>query len=266
MNVPASLPPLLEALNLALIQSALDLLKERDQFEPFGASMDASGHVALCNAKGADLWEVLLGLKQGFRSAAAAGQVTAGGICVQNRYENPETRKAETSLSCFLETPDGNAVRCNAPYSKGWFGKLKVEYADTAFGQSPIIFKNDPKGIYFSDQHILYSLATKLIDPYIILQDRPRSPGLSAAQAAADIGRGIGLLQQAIEICPDEPGPLFLLAKAHQALGNAEDEYRAFTRLGEVLPENADVASELTHACLVLGKAEDAVVASGGKG
>lgn len=261
-SIPASLPPPFETLQMALVKTALDKLKAEEQFKPFAICLLASGEVAMCAVEGANLWEVLLNLKDTLRKGASAGDITAAGICVQTSYENPETRKSESSLSCLLETTGGDAARCIVPYSKGWFGKTSVEYADTAFGQSPIIFGNDPKEAYFSDQHLWYSLANELIDPYVIYQDRPRKPGVSASQMVADIGRGIDLLRKAIEVCPREPGPLFLLAKAHQALGDSRGEHEAFVRLSEVLPDNPDVALELTHSCLMLGKVDDALVAA----
>lgn len=257
----AGLPPSLETVHEALIRSALDMLKGREQFKPFGIVLEASGEVALFTPGGANLWEVLLNLKEGFRQGAAAGEITAGGICVQNLFENPATGKTDCSLSCFLETTGGTAVRSSIPYGRNHTGQLEVEYADTASGQLPIIFGNVPGEHPYSDQHVWYSLAHELVKPYLLYQDRS-GPGPGTPRAADDIGRGIDLLHRAIEVCPREPGPLFLLAKAYQVLGNSEGEHAALARLSEALPDDPEVARELAHALLMLGRTEDALVAA----
>jgi tetratricopeptide (TPR) repeat protein len=106
-----------------------------------------------------------------------------------------------------------------------------------------------------------YNEAVKLISPYMKLQGASPKPADTEA-AQRELRRGIRLLEAVTAYAPDNWSAHWITGKAFQALNEQQSACNAFKRAYEIQDQNADVAREYMHACLELGRTEEALVAA----
>jgi hypothetical protein len=120
-----------EALMNALMPFAEKMLAKDRGFLPFGASMSASGQVAVAMGaptnEHADANELISTIERGFRDGAKKGQLKAVGIAVDVRIVPPGKLAKQDAVEIRLEHRDGYSVRIIFPYSFAEEGELKVE-------------------------------------------------------------------------------------------------------------------------------------------
>jgi tetratricopeptide (TPR) repeat protein len=102
-----------------------------------------------------------------------------------------------------------------------------------------------------------FQRACELLNPHIVLHDCEPAPARET-----QVREGIRLLQRAIALRPQSWPALWMLGKAHQALGDHPRAYEAFRQATRLCKENADVPRELCMECLELGKFAEAVEAA----
>jgi hypothetical protein len=104
----------------------------------------------------------------------------------------------------------------------------------------------------------VFQEATDLIWPYIQLHGvDPKDP--ATEEGSKQIHDGIEKLKAVIDFNPTNYGAHWVTGKAYQALEDHEQAYSSLQLAYALEPDNPDVARELMHTCLALGKGKEAV-------
>jgi Flp pilus assembly protein TadD len=111
------------------------------------------------------------------------------------------------------------------------------------------------------DQNRIYTEACGLIKPYMQLHG-VRSRPTDTDGARQELRRGISLLQQVVEIKPDNWAAYWIMGKGYQALGDSEKACDAFGKSFAIQKQNPDVAREYMFECLNLGRGAEGVDAA----
>jgi Flp pilus assembly protein TadD len=111
------------------------------------------------------------------------------------------------------------------------------------------------------EQQRLFKDAVGIIQPYMIIAGRERK-AVASDDDRARIKEGIALMEEAIKFSPVAWRGLWIIGKAHQALGDKESAYSAFQRAYTLDSTNPDVCREYMHACLATGRGAEAVEAA----
>lgn len=99
-----------------------------------------------------------------------------------------------------------------------------------------------------------YGRGVDLISPHL------RSDGRAApASAERDLRQGIGYLNRALELAPDNWPALWGRGKAYQALLEHEAAYTSFRKAYDIHAQNPDVGRELSIECMELGRCAEAL-------
>lgn len=106
------------------------------------------------------------------------------------------------------------------------------------------------------DHDALYKRGTDLINPYLILVDRPAAKD---AERTARLNAGIACLDRALTLAPTNWAALWLRGKAFQSLADHAKAHDSFRSAFELQPKNPDVGRELAAECMELGKFAEAV-------
>jgi hypothetical protein len=118
-----------EKLLNALLPFAKQMLQERGEFFPFGASLSADGEAALvagyAGGEGPIAQDIISLLHTGFRKEAADNHIKAAGVCFQARVIPPGQKEKIDAIQASLEHSLADPVDVFVPYSKGFFGKMK---------------------------------------------------------------------------------------------------------------------------------------------
>lgn len=104
----------------------------------------------------------------------------------------------------------------------------------------------------------LYEKGTKLIEPYVVLSDRPTADA-SSPEARERLSEGIESLERVVEINPGNDAAYWVMGMAYRALGNYADATAAFGEAYEINPSQPDFAREYAYSCMCSGLTERAV-------
>jgi hypothetical protein len=119
--------PDLDALLNTVLPFARQMLIERGEFYPFGATMKADGKIEQRGAYTGEEFpepQELIGLLLGaYRAQAAKGELRATALCFDARTIPPQTEKTD-AICVRLEHEDGEAVDVFIPYRKERQGDL----------------------------------------------------------------------------------------------------------------------------------------------
>jgi Flp pilus assembly protein TadD len=123
--------------------------------------------------------------------------------------------------------------------------------------------KDDPKHRILSaeDQNRIYTEACDIIKPYMKLHGVQSRPA-DTAEARQQLRRAISLLQQVVEIRPDNWAAYWIMGKGYQALDDSDNACDAFGKSFALQKENPDVAREYMLECLNLGRGAEGVQAA----
>jgi tetratricopeptide (TPR) repeat protein len=99
-----------------------------------------------------------------------------------------------------------------------------------------------------------YKRAVELIEPHMRLAGRKASAG---GPRDADLGEGIGYLDAALRLVPNNWTAWWLRGKAQQALGDHEGAYESLRRAHGINSGHVDVAREFVAECLETGRAAE---------
>ncbi len=102
----------------------------------------------------------------------------------------------------------------------------------------------------------LYTQGCNLVEPFFQLVDRP--PKQISLTDKEDILRGIDCLMQALEIKPSSWRAMWVIGKAHQALGDNDKAMHWFEEACRFDHRNTEVFREAFVQCLKLGLGEKA--------
>src|SRR5579863_997313 len=109
-----------------------------------------------------------------------------------------------------------------------------------------------------SPAETLYQKAGKLIEPYLILSDKP-AKARGSTRARKDIDLAIGYLEKVVALVPQEFAPWWLLGKAFEVADRPDRSYLAFKQASDLNPSHPDVGREFVRVCIKLGKGKEAV-------
>lgn len=129
--------------------------------------------------------------------------------------------------------------------------EMKVIVDDSAVESSPQNLEHNR----------LYQEGSDLISPYMLLANE-QSLSANSPDAREQLGRGIGLLKQAIAINPANWAAYWIIGKAHQVQGDTENACEAFGKSHGLQKGNPDVAREYMFECLKLGDAAKGIAAA----
>jgi hypothetical protein len=125
----------------SLMPFAEEMLKKHGEFFPFGAVISPTGEVtAHSTFDGNEQPEseaVIASLVQVFQGEAREGKIRAAGICYDGRIV--QDGKKVDAVIFTLEHNSGNATKTFVPYTKGFFGKIRLGQL-TAQLEEPKIF------------------------------------------------------------------------------------------------------------------------------
>ena len=114
--------------------------------------------------------------------------------------------------------------------------------------------------VWIEERGDLYQRGINLVEPSIVLHDRPTA-GLDAATRAR-VEKGIGLLERHLVACPENWAALWMAGKGSQALGRQAPAATFFRRSLELRPDQPDVARECALTLMRLGAYAEAVQVS----
>jgi len=111
-----------------------------------------------------------------------------------------------------------------------------------------------------SDQELdaAYKQGSKLLEPYLVLSDRPARDA-TTRDARAQILEGIRLLSTVTEAKPENWAAFWLMGKGHQSLRDHVAAEGAFKRSYAINPTHRDVARELMIESICTGHTGAAV-------
>jgi hypothetical protein len=116
-------PDLDQILNV-LLPFAQKMLSKYGEFQPFAASMDQEGRVALHagytgeqRVTSEQIIDLLIG---GIRQQASNGEIKAAGICLDVRTVPPGQVERVEAICAQLEHETGEAADVYLPYRKSW--------------------------------------------------------------------------------------------------------------------------------------------------
>lgn len=120
----------------AAIKFAQDMLAKRCEFYPFGASVSDAGQVGMAAADPGlgdhpDSLSVIEALTEGFRSAAAGGEIRAAAICCDVRVDDDGSGMTD-AIRVTIEHRDDEPVHVLLPYRLGdelAYGELRAARA-----------------------------------------------------------------------------------------------------------------------------------------
>jgi len=101
-----------------------------------------------------------------------------------------------------------------------------------------------------------YKRGVDLIGPYMLLAGRKAS---TPERRDLDLREGIGFIDRALRIAPNNWAAWWVRGKAQQALGDHEAAYDSFRHAHEINVGQTDVGRELVAECLETGRAAKAV-------
>jgi tetratricopeptide (TPR) repeat protein len=107
----------------------------------------------------------------------------------------------------------------------------------------------------------IYQQGCDLIVPYMHVHGQTPRPANSDA-ARSELKRGIELLQEAIELNPENSSAYWIMGKAYQSLRDTERACDAFGKAFSIRKDHPDFAREYMLECLNLGRTADAVEAA----
>jgi tetratricopeptide (TPR) repeat protein len=131
--------------------------------------------------------------------------------------------------------------------------------AQTAVTENPAMkSKTDPAGAapLGEDHDHLYKRGVELIRPHIILNDLPVKVD---AVSEKELREGIGYLDRALKLYPENWAALWLRGKALQAVGAHTSAHESFQAAYGLQAANPDVGRELVLECMEIGKFDEAV-------
>lgn len=111
--------------------------------------------------------------------------------------------------------------------------------------------------VWIEERGDLYQRGVNLIEPHIVLHDRP-SAALSPA-VKRRVEQGIALLERHVAVCKENWAALWLAGKGSQRLGREQHAVDFFQRSLELKPDQPDVARECALALMRMGAYAEAV-------
>jgi hypothetical protein len=120
--------PDLEVALDTLLQFVQQFLAQAGSFPPFGVLLKTEGEPSFVAANFYELSgeEMLDLVKKGLHEGAAQPEVKAVGLCCAVDLASPSSPPDAHAICFELEHREGVALRVNVPWSKEWFGKIKL--------------------------------------------------------------------------------------------------------------------------------------------
>jgi hypothetical protein len=110
----------------ALLRFAQQMLEKHGEFHPFAAALDSAGELQLVAADSGeeqlDSSEVIELLYEGLTRQAVAGEIRAGGVCVDVRVTPPDSSEKTDAISVAIEHANSDPVEVFLPYATRRFG------------------------------------------------------------------------------------------------------------------------------------------------
>lgn len=114
--------------------------------------------------------------------------------------------------------------------------------------------------VWIEERGDLYQRGVNLVEPWIVLHDRPTAQLEASAQARVE--RGIRMLERHLALCLENWAGHWMAGKGSQALGRQQQAADFFRRSLELKPDQPDVARECALTLMRLGAFEEAVQVS----
>lgn len=111
--------------------------------------------------------------------------------------------------------------------------------------------------VWIEERGDLYQRGVNLVEPHIVLHDRP-SAGLDPG-ARQRVEKGIQLLERHVQTCRENWAALWMAGKGSEALGREQQAAGFFRRSLELKPDQPDVARECALMLMRLGAFAEAV-------
>jgi Flp pilus assembly protein TadD len=107
-------------------------------------------------------------------------------------------------------------------------------------------------------QDALYKKGSKLIEPYMLLSDRPNADA-STREAREQLREGIEALEQVVEADPRKASAYWIMGMAYRALEDYGRATVAFGKAYAINPKQPNFAREYSYSCMCSGLTKRAV-------
>ncbi len=118
-----------------------------------------------------------------------------------------------------------------------------------------------PEVFTLADHDRIFFKGRELVTPYMKLDDT-QSKSLDTPENREELDRGIFLLENAVDINPENWTAFWILGKGYQAKGDTRAACKAFGRAFAIERRNVDVAHEYMWECLKLDLLPEALEAA----